>query len=577
MVDGLGVSEDSLTSADLRSANGTYGAACHGRAGTAWSVAISMSAPLDNAALAVVRGNSACLLTLTELRVGAGTLYTASAGIVLASAYAASSTVFTASGASITVNAKLSTASFSSDFTVSVLHSQDSSLATASKAAFYSYDTTISNTTGLVSYWRLAETGPFVLDTFSGATGGLLANHTGEVGAGWTRHAGSAGSVAAYISNANRVRANDSDDGIYYASGSPPSADYSVSADLVVVSKIESDASGVIGRVSTSTESYYFAGYEITSDTGIWELRRVVNGAVTVLDTYSQTLTTGATYQIALEMHGSSIRMTIDGVERCNATDSAITAAGKAGLMVGKTAIELTSPSNTQGMHIDNLQATTFAEDTYGTVDGSYQGGVTFGATGAIASSASTAITLNGSDGFVLVNRGIADDFSLELWFRASVGTGAASVAQWYNTAGLIDGSVIAEVCSCGNFCCSTTRYGFGIGLRSDGRVLAGITVGANDKTIVPAATTSYLDNIWHHVVFTRNKLGGALVLYVDGASVGALTSAATASISNSTRISIGRIHTGANYFSGSLDEVAVYSTYLPPATVLKHYQVGKQ
>jgi hypothetical protein len=79
----------------------------------------------------------------------------------------------------------------------------------------------------------------------------------------------------------------------------------------------------------------------------------------------------------------------------------------------------------------------------------------------------------------------------------------------------------------------------------------------------------------WHHVVFTRTMTSGALQLYVDGASAGTATGS-TASLTSSANLEFGRLATGTNYFSGTLDEVAVYTTVLSGPTVKSHYDAGK-
>ena len=56
----------------------------------------------------------------------------------------------------------------------------------------------------------------------------------------------------------------------------------------------------------------------------------------------------------------------------------------------------------------------------------------------------------------------------------------------------------------------------FGVSLRSDGKVVAG--VGTPDVSIV-STSGGYNDGTWHQVVFTRTKATGALALYVDGAA----------------------------------------------------------
>jgi hypothetical protein len=81
----------------------------------------------------------------------------------------------------------------------------------------------------------------------------------------------------------------------------------------------------------------------------------------------------------------------------------------------------------------------------------------------------------------------------------------------------------------------------------------------------------TYNNGNWHHVVFTRTKTGGALALYVDGASVGTATGSQV-SLTATANINFGRLATGIQYYAGSLDEIAIYTTVLTGPTVTAHY-----
>jgi hypothetical protein len=89
------------------------------------------------------------------------------------------------------------------------------------------------------------------------------------------------------------------------------------------------------------------------------------------------------------------------------------------------------------------------------------------------------------------------------------------------------------------------------------------------------SSSGGYNNGNWHHVVFTRTKTTGALQLYVDGAPAGSATGNMV-SLLSPTNINFGRIQTGNNYFSGTLDEIAVYTTVLSGTTVTSHYNAGQ-
>jgi len=421
------------------------------------------------------------------------------------------------------------------------------------------YSPTVSGTSGLVNYWRLGETATpsaFSSDTFTGSSGTTLASHTGEVGGTWTQYTG-AGTTPALLTDANRVRKSATTGyAAYYSSGVPASADYTVQADVVVKSILSQDSAGVIGRASTAAQTYYVARYN-TSQTR-WELAKVVSGTTTVLGSSSQTLTVGATYTVRLEMLGSALRVYVNGASVITASDSSITAAGRAGIQLGYSGAG-SSPSNTTGLHLDNFvgNSTAQAADSKGTNTGTYVNGVNQIASGAIAGDSNDAATFDGSNDYINVARQISDDFSIEFWFASSQGLNTNS--QWWGNAGLVDGEV------------GGSTNDFGVSLRSDGKITAG--TGNPDTTII--SPSSYNNNAWHYVVFTRQKSTGALKLYVDGSLVATGTSTNVGSLTAPSFLNIGRIQTGTYYYSGYMDEIALYNVVLGSSTVTSHYNAG--
>lgn len=189
--------------------------------------------------------------------------------------------------------------------------------------------------------------------------------------------------------------------------------------------------------------------------------------------------------------------------------------------------------------------------------DGTYFGGVTLGAAGALGRDANTAAVFDGVDDWVRVAHQIPDDFSIEFWFKSTQGRNNAS--QWYHGAGLVDAEVAGATDD------------FGVSLRADGCILAG--TGNPDRTIV-STDAGFNDGAWHHVVFTRTRATGALTLYVDGELQGS-TTGGTQSLTRPSFLNFGRLQTGLNYYAGALDEVAVYASALSAKRVLAHYQAG--
>lgn len=179
----------------------------------------------------------------------------------------------------------------------------------------------------------------FAADTFTDADNTLLSAHTGEIGATWTKHPQSGGGDMKVSSNrlAGSVVA---DYAFYTPSGTPAGADYDVQATLRTNGDTASVAA-VMGRFDTTALTGYRAMYSGFS--GTWVLSKFVAGSQVDLGTYAVAATADTDYDVKLEMRGSAIKVYIDGVERISVTDSAITAAGTAGVEIYSTGITLDS------------------------------------------------------------------------------------------------------------------------------------------------------------------------------------------------------------------------------------------
>jgi hypothetical protein len=194
----------------------------------------------------------------------------------------------------------------------------------------------------------------------------------------------------------------------------------------------------------------------------------------------------------------------------------------------------------------------TVAFDVFGANHGSYIGHPKLGTPG--AKPTATAAGLNGRDQYVLLPRLITDDFSLELWYSSPGGRGT-NVTQWWQAAGLLDGEVPGTVDD------------FGTSLDASGQVWAG--TGNPDTSI--HSQKGLADGKWHHVVFTRKAPTGALTLFVDGVHVSA-GRGGRQRLMSAPGLRAGVLQSGRNFLAGSLADVAVYSSALPPATVTAHF-----
>ncbi|GAB3261596.1 LamG-like jellyroll fold domain-containing protein [Nocardioides dilutus] len=419
-----------------------------------------------------------------------------------------------------------------------------------------SYFDSVQATAGLLSHYRLGETTTSA-DAMAGTAGATLQSRNGETGAAWTKHGLSDAAGDAVLTSAGRLRKGGSStwNSLYHASGVPASPDYTVEADFYVASHVPDDRVGVVGRMdpNVANGTYYLARYEQVAQK--WILYKRLNGSWDWLGEYAQTLTQGATYRLALDMNGTTIRVLVDGVQRISVTDGGITDKGFGGVSFG-FGNSGTTITNTTGYHLDNFRISPPLADSKGTNHGDYFSGVTLGVAGAISGDSNTAATFDGSNDFGTVTRQIADDFSIEFWFKSTQNFGS-TCTQWWQGAGLVD----AEVGGMTN--------DFGVSL-CQGKVIGGVG-GTSEVSVVSGALNN---GAWHHVVFTRTRSTGALALYVDGVSAGTATGGTT-SLTAPANINFGRLATGTQYYAGSLDEVAIYNTVLTAGTVADHYAAG--
>lgn len=233
----------------------------------------------------------------------------------------------------------------------------------------------------------------FASDAFTNTAGTQLPTHD----AAWAAHPSY--TTVAVISDADRVRNNTSagTGGLYYHSGAPATADYSVSSDLFFKEANGGNGlAGVTGRTDTTANTYYMARYDgRTSDR--WELLKVVAGVSTTLGTSAEAITDETSHNIKLEMVGSAIKLYKDGggVATVSVTDTGITAAGKSGLFVYNSA----SANNTTGIHPDNFSADDVSASTPKTATSSLTAAVLHARTATASMSSAIQISRTATSG----------------------------------------------------------------------------------------------------------------------------------------------------------------------------------
>ena len=163
----------------------------------------------------------------------------------------------------------------------------------------------------------------FAYDSMSGAMWQNLTDTSRTGGANWQSHPSSFGVFRIFEDRAYCEVA-----GAVYHKATPPSADYAVQAEYYQYTN--PGTVGIAGRMSTSAVSYYMAYHAGSTIV----LAKMVSGTLTIIDTAAKPWVAG-NHTLRLEMVGTGLGVTYDGVLDITAVDGSITAAGKAGIRSG--------------------------------------------------------------------------------------------------------------------------------------------------------------------------------------------------------------------------------------------------
>lgn len=229
----------------------------------------------------------------------------------------------------------------------------------------------------------------------------------------------------------------------------------------------------------------------------------------------------------------------------------------------GRTSSMPAAPTDTYGKTVFNDSPDLFwrLSDNGGTAadsgpslnPGLYQGGYLQGAQGAIPGT-NTAVTFNGSDGFVASANQFNNPttYSEEAWFKTATTSGGKIIGFGNANQG------------------SSDSYDRHVYMQLDGTIAFGAYTG---NLVVVQTSKPYNDNAWHYVVATQGSDG--MHLYVDGQLADSNTNTLAQAYTGYWRIGGDTSWNGAPYFAGTIDEAAVYSTVLSPAAVQAHFQAS--
>lgn len=189
--------------------------------------------------------------------------------------------------------------------------------------------------------------------------------------------------------------------------------------------------------------------------------------------------------------------------------------------------------------------------------------GVKFGTEGAVKEDANSAVTLSGTTAGILANPTLVkrpNTFSTEAWFKTTSRTGGK----------IIGFGNMAETLS--------SNYDRHVYMDNAGKLYFGVSPGGVRRTVNTAAALN--DGAWHHVVATLGD--GGMRLYVDGklAASRADTTYGEA-YDGYWRVGGDNLQNWSSrptnrYFTGQIDEVAVYPAQLSAETVTRHFDAGR-
>lgn len=167
--------------------------------------------------------------------------------------------------------------------------------------------------------------------------------------------------------------------------------------------------------------------------------------------------------------------------------------------------------------------------------------------------------SFNGSSGCAVATTPMANPqtFSVELWFKAS---GVGGVLLGFSDS---NGAAVG----------TPTSWDRLLYLLDDGRLAFGVFPGSE---LVATTSASYADGAWHQAVVTLGATGGQRV-YVDGALQANVANTQAQTFTGWWHVGCNEVtgwyqEPGSAYFAGTIDEVAIHTVELDPATIAYRY-----
>jgi len=350
---------------------------------------------------------------------------------------------------------------------------------------------------------------------------------------------------------------------VFSTTTSPPQSSFSANADMrapVVVRAVGagSDGNGTAGEVRQGTGYYVYAQVTdagtpssgiasvttdaSTFDTGVTAAALSSAGGPWTVNALSYNYRTAVLTADTPITTGSTKAYTISSAD---AATNAVVATGYNVTIETYSSVINATTGIVSYWRLGESSGTT-ATDGPGTNNGTYTGGYTLSVAGALAGDSDKAVTFNGTTGYVAVGN------------PASLQVGTGTVEAWIYTA--------SAGTSWRNIIMKANAYN--VALKAD--ILETWDEGAQKDRLTAYDPT---DSVWHLVTVTfQSGVANGTKIYADGVLL--LTTIMT--VKDQTKnLNIGSLLGTGEFFTGTIDEAAVYNTVLSGATVLDHYVSG--
>lgn len=170
------------------------------------------------------------------------------------------------------------------------------------------------------------------------------------------------------------------------------------------------------------------------------------------------------------------------------------------------------------------------------------------------------AIYFDGSDDYIEIPRMVSKDFTIEIVFSTTKGTGTSN--DWTTSMGLLDARK------------SAISKDFGIGLNKAGKVVAG--QGNGTTSSFTYSQDGFNNGNIQSTTFVREATSGKMTLYANGSFEHSLT-ISNVDLDSATVMHIGRVQAGRNYYNGNIYSVRIYDTALKEDDIKANYEVDKK